>query len=82
LRCGGVSHIDIERAATRLKIRIVIYTSRPGIIIGRKGAEIEKLLRRASWSGRPAKRSMLSIQEIKPSRAQRPASGRKDRAAA
>ena len=38
---GGVSHIDIERAATRLKI--IIYTSRPGIIIGRKGAEIEKL---------------------------------------
>src|SRR3954468_14017966 len=38
---GGVSHIDIERAATRLKI--IIYTSRPGIIIGRKGSEIEKL---------------------------------------
>ena len=36
---GGVSHIDIERAATRLKI--IIYTARPGIIIGRKGAEIE-----------------------------------------
>ena len=31
----------IERAANRLKI--IIYTSRPGIIIGRKGAEIEKL---------------------------------------
>lgn len=38
---GGVSHIDIERAATRLKI--IIYTSRPGIIIGRKGSEIEAL---------------------------------------
>ena len=38
---AGVSHIDIERAANRLKI--IIYTSRPGIIIGRKGAEIEKL---------------------------------------
>ena len=38
---GGVSHIDIERAATRLKI--IIYTSRPGIIIGRKGAEVDKL---------------------------------------
>ena len=38
---AGVSHVDIERAANRLKI--IIYTSRPGIIIGRKGAEIDKL---------------------------------------
>jgi small subunit ribosomal protein S3 len=37
---AGVSHVDIERAANRLKI--IIYTSRPGIIIGRKGAEIHK----------------------------------------
>ena len=32
---AGVSRIDIERAANKLKISI--YTSRPGIIIGRKG---------------------------------------------
>jgi len=38
---AGVSHVDIERAANRLKI--IIYTSRPGIIIGRKGAEVDKL---------------------------------------
>ena len=38
---AGVSHVDIERAANRLKT--IIYTSRPGIIIGRKGAEIDKL---------------------------------------
>ena len=38
---AGVSHVDIERAANRLKI--IIFTSRPGIIIGRKGAEIDKL---------------------------------------
>jgi small subunit ribosomal protein S3 len=31
---AGVSHVDIERAANRLKI--IIYTSRPGIIIGRR----------------------------------------------
>ena len=36
---AGVSEIEIERAANRVKI--IIYTSRPGIIIGRKGAEIE-----------------------------------------
>src|SRR5438552_1249635 len=38
---AGVSHVDVERAANRLKI--IIYTSRPGIIIGRKGSEIDKL---------------------------------------
>ena len=38
---AGVSQIEIDRAANRL--RVIIYTSRPGIIIGRKGAEIDKL---------------------------------------
>jgi small subunit ribosomal protein S3 len=38
---AGVSEVDIERAADRM--RITIYTSRPGIIIGRKGAEVDKL---------------------------------------
>lgn len=38
---AGVSEIDIERTAS--KVRVNIYTSRPGIIIGRKGAEVDKL---------------------------------------
>jgi small subunit ribosomal protein S3 len=38
---AGVSEVDIERAAD--KLRVTIYTSRPGIIIGRKGAEVDKL---------------------------------------
>ena len=38
---AGVSRIETERAANNLKIDI--YTSRPGIIIGRKGAEVDKL---------------------------------------
>src|ERR671912_311244 len=38
---AGKSEIDIERTAN--KMRINIYTSRPGIIIGRKGAEVDKL---------------------------------------
>ena len=58
---GGVSHIDIERAATRLKI--VIYTSRPGIIIGRKGAEIDKL--REDLERKTGREVMVSILEIK-----------------
>jgi small subunit ribosomal protein S3 len=41
LASAGVSAIDIERAANKLIVRI--YTARPGIIIGRKGSEIEKL---------------------------------------
>jgi small subunit ribosomal protein S3 len=38
---AGVSNIEIERKATQ--IRIIIHTARPGIIIGKKGAEVEKL---------------------------------------
>jgi small subunit ribosomal protein S3 len=38
---AGVASIDIERAVNKLKI--VVHTSRPGVIIGRKGAEIDKL---------------------------------------
>src|SRR6187402_1527912 len=38
---AGVSRIETERAANNLKIDI--YTSRPGIIIGRKGTEVDKL---------------------------------------
>jgi small subunit ribosomal protein S3 len=58
---GGVSHIDIERAATRMKI--IIYTSRPGIIIGRKGAEIEKL--REDLARKTGREVLISIQEIR-----------------
>ena len=38
---AGVSKIEIERAANKVRIRI--YAARPGIIIGKKGVEIEKL---------------------------------------
>jgi small subunit ribosomal protein S3 len=38
---AGISKIEIERAANKAKINI--YTARPGIVIGKKGAEIEKL---------------------------------------
>jgi small subunit ribosomal protein S3 len=41
LKSAGISGIDVERAANKLVVRI--YTARPGIIIGRKGAEIDKL---------------------------------------
>ena len=38
---AGVSKIEIERAANKVRIRI--YAARPGIIIGKKGVEIERL---------------------------------------
>jgi len=38
---AGISKVEIERAANKAKVNI--YTARPGIVIGKKGAEIEKL---------------------------------------
>ena len=57
---AGVSHIDIERAANKLKI--IIHTSRPGIIIGRKGAEIDKL--KQEIKSRTGREVFVNIQEI------------------
>lgn len=41
LQQAGVSKIEIERAAN--KVRLKIHTARPGLVIGRKGAEIQNL---------------------------------------
>jgi small subunit ribosomal protein S3 len=57
---AGVSEIDIERAADRL--RVTIYTSRPGIIIGRKGAEVDKL--RDDLTKMMGREVHINIQEI------------------
>jgi len=38
---AGISRLEIERAAN--KVKIIIYTARPGIVIGKKGAQIESL---------------------------------------
>ncbi len=42
LYSANVSRIDIERAAED-KVRVIIYTAKPGFVIGKGGAEIEKL---------------------------------------
>ena len=57
---AGVSEVDIERAADRL--RVTIYTSRPGIIIGRKGAEVDKL--RDDLRKMTGREVHINIQEI------------------
>ena len=57
---AGVSNVEIERAGN--KIRITIYTSRPGIIIGRKGSEIDKL--KADLQKRTSREVVININEI------------------
>ena len=61
LYAAGVSKIEIERASDRLKI--VIFTSKPGVVIGRAGAEIEKLKEEVQKF--TAKKLNLEIKEIK-----------------
>ena len=57
---AGISRIEIERAAN--KLTIFIFTSRPGIIVGKKGTEIEKLKKDLqTLTGRDVN---LKIQEV------------------
>jgi len=57
---AGVSEIEIERAASKLKVNVL--TSRPGIIIGKKGAEVDKL--RDDLQKRTKSDIHINIQEI------------------
>ena len=41
LQHAGVPRVDIERSGSKVKVNI--HTARPGIVIGKKGAEIDKL---------------------------------------
>jgi small subunit ribosomal protein S3 len=60
LKAAGVSSIEVDRPGN--KLRITIRTSRPGIIIGRKGAEIEKLKQELA---RKTKREVyIDIEEV------------------
>src|SRR6202012_1701394 len=62
LRLAAVSKIVIERAWN--SVRVTIYTARPGIVIGRKGSEIEKMTEEIGrMSG--GKSVKIDIQEIK-----------------
>ncbi len=58
---AGVSRIEIERAGQ--KIRLIIHTARPGIIIGKKGSEVEKL--RKDIEAMSGKQSSVDIKEIR-----------------
>lgn len=58
---AGVSKIEIERASDRVKI--IIYTAKPGVVIGKGGAEIEKL--KAELQKIVSKKLIVDIKEIK-----------------
>jgi small subunit ribosomal protein S3 len=62
LKLAAVSKVVIERAWN--SIRVTIYTARPGIVIGRKGAEIEKMTDDISKMA-GGKSVKIDIQEIK-----------------
>ncbi|MCD7765259.1 MAG: 30S ribosomal protein S3, partial [Lachnospiraceae bacterium] len=61
LYSAGVSTIEIERASDRVKV--VIHTAKPGIVIGKGGAEIEKL--RADLQKKISKKLIVDVKEIK-----------------
>ncbi|HKE21798.1 MAG TPA: 30S ribosomal protein S3 [Bryobacteraceae bacterium] len=60
LKSAGVSAIEVDRPGN--KLRVTIRTSRPGIIIGRKGAEIEKL--KQDMAKRTKREVFIDIQEV------------------
>jgi small subunit ribosomal protein S3 len=62
LRSASVSRIDIER--TRDRVRVDIHTARPGIVIGKKGVEVERLRRELERRCAPA-RVQLNVEEIR-----------------
>jgi small subunit ribosomal protein S3 len=61
LKSAGVSAIEVERPGGA-KLRITIHTSRPGLIIGRKGAEIEKL--KQDLATKTKREVFIDIQEV------------------
>ena len=60
LKAAGVSSVEVDRPGN--KLRITIRTSRPGIIIGRKGAEIEKL--KQDLAKKTKREVFIDIQEV------------------
>lgn len=61
LKHAGVAKIEIERAAEKLKI--IIQTARPGIVIGKKGTGIDSL--KAEVQGLTKSEVFLNIQEVR-----------------
>jgi small subunit ribosomal protein S3 len=60
LKAAGISSVEVDRPGN--KLRVTIRTARPGIIIGRKGAEIEKL--KVELHQRTNREVFIDIQEV------------------
>ena len=58
---AGVSKIEIERASDRVKI--IVYTAKPGVVIGKGGSEIEKV--KAELQKMTDKKVIVDIKEVK-----------------
>ena len=61
LYSAGVSRIEIERASDRVKV--IIYTAKPGVVIGKGGSEIEKV--KAEVQKLTDKKLIVDIKEVK-----------------
>ena len=61
LYSAGVSKIEIERASDRVKV--IVYTAKPGVVIGKGGAEIEKV--KAEVQKLTDKKLIVDIKEVK-----------------
>ena len=61
LYSAGIARIDIERASDKLKV--IIYTAKPGVVIGKAGAEIEVL--KGEIAQFTSKKLNLEIKEVK-----------------
>ena len=61
LYAAGVSKIEIERSSDRVKV--IIYTAKPGVVIGKGGAEIEKI--KAEVQKLTEKKLVVDIKEVK-----------------
>ena len=58
---AGVAKIEIERAANKVRVRV--HTARPGIVIGKKGSEIEKL--KKELENKVKREMIIDIQEVR-----------------
>ena len=61
LYSAGVAKIEIERASDRVKV--IIYTAKPGVVIGKGGSEIEKV--KAEAQKLTSKKLIIDIKEVK-----------------
>ena len=61
LYSAGISKIEIERASDRVKV--IVYTAKPGVVIGKGGAEIEKV--KGELAQFTNKKLIVDIKEIK-----------------